>query len=927
MKSAPQVSPHLGRVFALATLAALLQLVPINLPGPDPLLLGTFVWMPLLLLLPQPWGLLSVVVPLGVTVHSLGHPLELVLGMLEALVLVVLMRWKPMSAPVADLYFWLFVGLPVSVAYQARIQSLPYVVVSFVAITQFISHIVAVATADLLIRYTTLGPWLGGLKQRAEARVRSMLLHLVLVLSLVPLIAIGVGLAGGLSSYVRDQDRAVLTETAARVSQQIDQFFEHHKAVLEHMAGVIGTGGADEAQLIEAARKAHPEFIVLIVTDDAGVVRHAISGDGTTVSGLRSIGQSETFRAVQSGRAPFISGIRREENVSAQPSVSICVPIFDPRGQVKGVVQGSIGLGYFDRFVSGNVLNRGHELLLVGRDGRVIVGDPSGSVPPGTRMVHRPEAALLAAPPGTRVEFERLNPAGQRIPCVGYAVRSEYGETTVIAQRPVTRAEESLAWIVWGFLTVVAVVVAAAAWAATAMRRRLSEPLEAFASAATHQAELRQMKPIPDTPTDAPYEVAIVYRAFNRLAAELNATYRELREHNVKLDQKVAERTRELEAARAVAESADRTKSEFLAMASHEIRTPLNVIIGLAGALQENARDPEARKQLDTIRGAGVRLLGFVNDVLDLSRIEAGRLELQLAPVELGALLREVEQMFRLGAEQQGLELRVETNAQCPLWFNGDAVRLLQILINLVGNALKFTPRGRVTLRVDEMGGGDEIQLQFGVIDTGPGIPPEFRATLFQPYVQVPGERAGGTGLGLPIARRLVNLLGGELALRSEPGQGSHFHFTIRVARVAPPPQSAERPVTRGTDATALRILAVDDNLANQEVLRLMLEPVCARLEIVGSAAEAMERLRRETFDVALIDLEMPVEDGYTVARALRVSAGGPNEHCLLVAISAYSQVDVWPRCAESGFDAFVGKPIVRAQLLELVSGARRGDG
>jgi signal transduction histidine kinase/CheY-like chemotaxis protein len=923
MKTDSTSKPAFWCVAPLIVLAALLQLFPVTLPGLQPLTLGLFVSMPVLLLFPMSWGLLAAIVPLGVTVFSLGHPFELVLGAMEALWLSFVLRRRRMSALVADLVFWSLVGSPLAVVFGVQVQALSSVVASFNAIMQCVSHMLAVAVADVLIQHTPLGSWLGGVK-RAESRVRPLLFHLVLWPALLPLIAGGLAMASWLSSYVREQDRVVLSGAAARISQQVDQFFEHHQAVLEHMSGVIATGGTDVPRLIEIGRRVHPEFSAFFITSKAGETRHASPAGGATFAGIRSLAESEIFRAVRDSRGPFISGIVMPQTGASKPSLAIGAPLVGEGGEFQGTVQGWIDLSLFEQWVAVDIPKRGYELLLVARDGRVIVADATASARTGTRITYLPEAALVAAPDRVRVEFEKIGADGRLVPYVGYVVRSEFGGVTVIAQRPTTLAWKRLNWIALGFLAIVGIMVFAAAWAASAARRRLSEPLETFANAANRQAELKRVEPIYNLPTEAPFEVAMVYRAFNQLASELQATYRELRESNVILDQKVAERTRELEEARSLAESASRTKSEFLAMATHEIRTPLNVILGLATALQEGIRDPEARRRLDTIRGAGVRLLGLVNDVLDLSRIEAGRLELQLAPVELGGLLKEVDQMFRLGAEQQGLELRIENTAPCPLWFNGDSMRLLQILINLIANALKFTRRGSVTLRVDAMGTGDDVHLRFGVIDTGPGIAPEFRASLFQPYFQLPGERAGGSGLGLPISRRLVNLLGGELALRSEPGRGSHFHFTIRVARTPPPPESNERALARPADPAALRILAVDDNVANQEALRLMLEPVCQRLEIVSSAAEAMERLQRETFDVALIDLEMPVEDGYSVARATRQSVDPLNADCLLVAISAYSQVDVWPRCAASGFDAFVGKPIVRSQLLELVASARR---
>ena len=292
--------------------------------------------------------------------------------------------------------------------------------------------------------------------------------------------------------------------------------------------------------------------------------------------------------------------------------------------------------------------------------------------------------------------------------------------------------------------------------------------------------------------------------------------------------------------------------------------------------------------------------------------------------MELGAICADLRGLFALRAEQQGSHLEFILPAESPLWLEADAPRLEQILINLIGNALKFAREGRITVRVDLLRALEgEVELRFAVSDTGPGIPADEQARLFQPYVQLPGGAKAaepGSGLGLSISRRLVALFGGELALRSARGEGAEFHFSLRLRR-AVPPQAIRLAQAPPPGATDLRLLAADDNSANQEVLRGLLQTRCRHLVIVGSGTAALRALEREKFEVALIDLEMPDLDGLEVARIVRSWRGTEaSRGCRLVAFSAHGRSQMWSACAGAGFDDFVEKPIDRGEFWRAVT-------
>ena len=458
-----------------------------------------------------------------------------------------------------------------------------------------------------------------------------------------------------------------------------------------------------------------------------------------------------------------------------------------------------------------------------------------------------------------------------------------------------------------------------------------------------------------DTPIriDSNDELGRLAITLDEMRRNLRSSYTQVQTTNIELRRlgEIKDRTmKDLAVALERANEASKAKSEFLATMSHEIRTPMNGVIGMTELLLDTPLGREQREFAETVRSSAEALLLIINDILDFSKIDADKLHLDSKPVDLRAELHDVHALLSVQASSKGLSFTYAIADDVPEFVLADRGRLRQVLINLIGNSIKFTEKGGVAVSASMDGRADgRAILRFAIQDTGIGIAEAARSKLFQPFTQADGSMSrnyGGTGLGLAISKRLVELMGGEIGFDSEVGRGTTFHFTAKLEETSVAPDGA---AVRGTSAqrnssepsspsdespraplpscapegaagcSDTRILLVEDNPTNQRVALCMLQRQGYSVDVAANGIEALAKLASSAFDLVLMDCQMPEMDGFEATRKIRERERAGEPHVPIVALTANVMAGDRERCLESGMDEYLGKPINAQELYSMI--------
>jgi len=543
-------------------------------------------------------------------------------------------------------------------------------------------------------------------------------------------------------------------------------------------------------------------------------------------------------------------------------------------------------------------------------------------------------AALYDAGGNCFATYQRVGATG----CLSQAMlpASSEGQTIVVSLDVMAGADRlgtlvlsasvpSVPELLWqysgGVMLVIVMSLIVAGIMGMVLQSRVSAPILEIAKVAQRIAETHQFH---DRVTlAASDELGVLVDSFNAMLCEIQRRDTELAQHRKSLEEEVAERSRvnsELLLAKDKAEDATRLKSEFLANMSHEIRTPMNGVMGMISLVLDRCTDAEEREQLLVAESAARSLIAILNDILDLSKVEAGKMTLECIDFELAGAVGESMRIFNSAARQKSLDLQFSVDLQLPAWVRGDPARLRQVLVNLIGNAVKFTSAGIVRIIVENVRTG---VARFSIVDTGIGIPAEKLGAIFEAFTQADGShtrRFGGTGLGLTITRRLVDLMGGRLWADSTIGEGSRFCFELPLDPASPPAQEPAAP-TRAAETVPshLRVLVAEDNPINQKVICAMLRRQNWAVTIASNGVEAWNLFRDGRFDLILMDVQMPEMDGLEATRLIRreEQRRATSQRLPIIALTAHASPAQHEEYLAEGMDSVLTKPINRPKLLD----------
>jgi len=713
-----------------------------------------------------------------------------------------------------------------------------------------------------------------------------------------------------LTQLLAQQEFAAVSHEA----EDLDVRFEADEDVLRRLAGMFPVDELHSAEQVRLYFKSRP---ALLATFDAMLL---LRPDGVRLaslpeeyaSGSRQPATASDLETLASTLAPVVSRPTQDAGFG-EPSLQILVPVLDADHRLAAVMVGVLRLQ--NRNLLGT-LGKTHrdnlgEFVVVTRDPAPRFVLPATGYQALELCPLHLAASLRRALGGFEGSSEDRLQNGER-DLASYRSLRKVNWLLIslvpvdVAYAPMHAARKRLLLITGVVFLLVAPFVWASAWLGLSPLSRLRDDIEKLRHSGNEGALAAARRGD---------EIGDLARVFSDVIAERAraAASQHDAEHRLRL----------------AAESVVRAKSDFLATMSHEVRTPLNGVLGIADLLLDTPLNPEQRDYTETIVRSGQSLLAILNDVLDLSKIEAERLKLELIAFDPVQTLTDVMSMFAPRASGKGVAMETVIAPEVPRDLIGDPGRLRQVLLNLVGNSIKFTAEGRIRVELGVAGDApnqdDDVTLSIKVIDTGIGMSPEQPAKLFQPFTQADESmtrRFGGTGLGLTICLRLVQLMGGGFTVKSEPGVGSSFAFTLRCRRAAPGSvrTAAARPAVERRFSG--RVLIAEDNAINRRVARANLRRLGLEVLEAEHGAEALEILACEQVDLVLMDLHMPVMDGLEATRRIRATEvdGRRNVRLPIVAITANAMREALDACVSAGMDGFLPKPFQRQQLLEILT-------
>jgi len=852
-----------------------------------------------------------------------NHPYAIIIQTLEVAFVGLLMSRRKMGMVLADTLYWLVIGIPlVYLFYHIVMHTLPsntYIVMT----KQAVNGIANALAARLLFTGYALRT------RTAETSYNEIIYNLLAFFVLCPALIL---LAVSSRSDFNETDKEIrsrLIQVSQRLNYQVAAWVANRKTPIITLAEMAAAKSPQQMQpYLELTKKSDMNFLRLGLLDKGATITAYFPL--VDELGQNNIGKNFADRPfipkLKQTLKPMLSEVVMGRIGVPKPMVTMLAPVVI-NGEYRGYISGILSLEPIREQLEKSLTENSTLYTLLDKNGNII-------------MTNRSDQKIMSPVVHGKGEIRQLDKRiSQWIPTLApntsiserwqksvYQAETAIGdlaEWKLILEQPVAPFQKRLYDAYTGKLTLLFLILLGSLALAEFLSRKTMATLEQLRTL-TYDLPSKLATTGVDIiwPKSGILEANKLISNFKDMANTLAEKFVEIRRINESLEQRVAERTEELQQAKTAAESANRAKSEFLANMSHEIRTPMNGVIGMTQLLETTTLTPEQTDYVRALHLSGKSLMSIINDILDLSKIEARKIKLESAEFGLLQGIKDVVTMHTQVIHEKGIDLDLNLAGDIPPVLMGDQLRVKQILHNLLDNAIKFTDKGKISISarlLDQHDAG--VLVQIAVHDTGIGISADSLDEIFKPFIQEDGSttrKYGGTGLGLTICRRLAELMGGSITVESSPGYGSCFMVTLPFAVVAQtvtdqgnPPQGMVR-----WDGPPLRLLLVEDDQTNIMFAVSLLKKLGFALAVAENGRECLAALEQGSIDLVLMDIQMPIMNGEEALQEIRKKELGTSRHQPVIALTAYALRGDRERFQEAGFDGYLSKPIETRELL-----------